>query len=181
MLKGCAEHMLGLGYHLISRHAACSLILFGADGAVLVRRGSGTLLPRGFSALRVTTNGLHCVVGVMSHGEVAAAPWIPPLADAVQMLCRALRLAPRWYRHFELMPKADGLLAASGYVVMIDPLTEQRITRHDFDDADFDSVTDLAGAMQHFAAAEHLTVQLSPDMHSIIVHRTPDDLLGGSR
>ncbi len=155
-----------------------------SDGGPLVGDGTQTLLPPGFSALRVVTDSLHCVLNVWLPSGEPAALCVPP-ADAVQLLCRALRLAPHCYRHFELLRKAGhhhehgALLEMCGCVTYIDSLTGRRISRHDLDDADFDSVADLAGAMQHFAAAEHLIVQLSPDMHSIIVHRTCDDLLDG--
>ena len=151
--------------------------LCSADGGLQVREDSGTLLPLGFPVLRVKSNRLHCVERLWAPGGKPAPPWVPP-ANAVQLLCRALRLVPRSYHRFELLPDAgdphelNGPLKVSGSVRFVHPDTGRKVARHDLDDAVFDSVTDLANATQHFAAAEHLTVQLSPDMGSIVVCRT---------
>ena len=149
-----------------------------SDGGPLVGDRRDTLLPEGFSGLRVVTNSLHCAITLwlpIASGEPAALCVAP--ADAVQLLCRALRLAPRCYRQFELRRRAGdrnergGLLAVYGCVKYIDSVTGRRVSQHDLDNADFDSLTDLASAMQQLAAADHLIVQLSQHINSIVVRR----------
>jgi len=96
----------------------------------------------------------------------------------VHLLCQALRLAPSCYRQFELLPEAGhplehgGLIEISGCVKFIDSESGDQTRRHGLHDAVFGSVTDLASAMQQYAADEHLSMQLSPDMDSIVVRNT---------
>ena len=84
----------------------------------------------------------------------------------MQLLCRVLSLAPDCYRRFELTAKRpDGPLEIDSSVLLPSGDSETRPGLR------FGTVAALAAAMSQFAEAEHLSVHLSPDERSIVVHR----------
>ena len=135
-------------------------------------QGRGTSLPAGFASLRAEVNTLQCSADVRLPG---AGPVAQTLCgeSALQLLCRALRLAPACYRRFELaaaQPAADNK--------QLRVLGDMTLTRghgsadhRSLADAAFDSVAALGAAMAESAADEGLSVQLSPDEQSIVVRR----------
>jgi len=153
-------------------HAACSdLSLATAVGSMWDWGGNGTSLPHGFAELRMDTNELMIWARERAlDGPKEGRCKFRHAVDPAQLLCRALRLAPVCYQRF--------VWAAS------DP-TEQLHIATDFDftcehsiwssnrnpAAAFDSVTQLATALQQYAAAEHITVSVSQDERSITVGR----------
>ena len=97
--------------------------------------------------------------------------------DPVQLLCSALRLAPACYRRFELAFGCDNEpLHVFGCLI----LTCWNATMSWTATATFESIAELAAAMQRSASAEGLSMQLSPDEQSIVVRRVEGELLGGA-
>ena len=149
---------------------------------MLAWEGGGTLLPLGFTTLRIQAKRLQCWARIRlpAAGRAAAERCID---DPVHLLCRALRMAPPCYRQFELVAGQDNLpprIAGGGWVYIGDDKT-----MHGEDVAQFDSMTQCAAAMRRFAAAEGLSVHVPPDERSIIVRRVAtetsgDGLSGGS-
>ena len=140
-------------------------------------KGPGTNFSLDFAALRVETNVLRISAKVL-------VPRAGPLADcvdaqracaepAVQLLCRALRLAPKNYRRFELAPDPDKPLMIGVYLKLRCGLQE---TEPDIESAVFHDIAGLAAAMQQFAAGEELSVALSPDWQTVIVRRAGTEL-----
>jgi len=136
--------------------------------------GQGTNLPAGFAAFRVETNDLHASARVMRD------PTDKRTDSAVQLLCRALRMAPGSYRRFELAA-AD---SHKPLVIDADPMmlegypagTWNVVPSHDVAPAAFQNVSGLAAAMQQYAAAEELSVGVSPDLRSVVICRAGDQL-----
>ncbi len=147
-----------------------------AGSGVVAWEGCTTSIPQGFATLCLETNGLHCKFdrGLALTGTEAQTCCT---ADAVHLLCRALRLAPKSYRHLELEadhPRAR--LTLTGDVLM--PRDDDEPDPAFHVESIYHSVAELAAAMQQFAAAEGLSVHVSPDECSIIVSRVGDQLHG---
>jgi len=87
----------------------------------------------------------------------------------VHLLCRALRMAPASYGRFELAtaPENYPLELIGGGTVWVG---DQRMP-HNFKTVTLDSAARLGAAMQHCAAAESLSVHMSPDKRRVIVVR----------
>ncbi len=140
-----------------------------AGGKMLAWGGIGTGLHPDFVALRLEINCLRLMAVEKPPPGVSAAAH-RQCTDPVHVLCRALRLAPATYRRFELA-------AAQPHA----KLQIEAFVSHHYDGcrdfrnrgrtARFDSVTQLAAAMQRFAAAEGLAVQLSADQLDVVVRR----------
>ena len=116
-------------------------------------------LPPKFAALRTETNfmWLQC----FRH----ARPDVPCTVNPVQLLCCALRRAPASYQFFELAaasPEKSLLILCS---------EEYDLTSDDCGAASFNDVPALADAMQQFAVAERLRVDLSPNQRTIVITR----------
>lgn len=136
--------------------------------------GTGTELTHGFATLRMQTNHLQCCALESVHGETYTT-------DPVQVLCRAMRLAPACYRCFkmEAMQAHSSLQVEAEVTVVFCPDDEDGNSCDDYDtegaDDDgirrlhrelvsvFDSIAELAAAMQQCTAAEGLRVSLSRD------------------
>ncbi len=138
---------------------------------MLAWEGHGTTLPAGFAALRLDTNLLRLWV---TERQPPAGPGSEALRDSTepaQLLCRALRLAPACYRGFELA--ADQLnepLKVFGHVSL--PCGDPGSYAWHAATADYHSIAELAAALQRFASAESVSVQLSPDEQSVIMRRS---------
>ncbi len=140
-----------------------------ADGRLLAWEGRGTVLPLGFAALRMRTNDLLCTAVEILPDHVGPEVERAATADAVQLLCRALRLAPLCYRRIELMAAQPHkpltitgetrLLSATGGNIYCDRAVE------------WQSIAGLAAAMRRFEAAEGVSVCMTRDEQCIIVHR----------
>ncbi len=150
-----------------------------ADGMMLDWVGPGTNLPPDFAALRVETNDL----------RVVAQVWLPDAqpdgweADrvcsesAVQLLCRALRLAPLCHRCFELaVDDPDRYLMIHIKLELICGDEIRLSSQPEIDSAQFDDAAGLGAAMQQYAAAEELRVEVTPDLrcrwlpHRVLVY-----------
>ncbi len=145
---------------------------------MLAWQGPGTNLPADFAALRVETNELQISAEVrLPHaGRDSAEADRVRAETAVQLLCRALRLAPEHYRRFELAAEDTDRPLQIGIVLslvcgVVDEEDDSDIDPADIDPAEFDDAAGLVAAMQQHAAAEGLSVTLSPDMDSVIVCR----------
>ena len=136
---------------------------------MLAWAGRGTSLPVGFAALRLETNWLHCYAEeMMPYTEAEAEAF--GSRDPVQLLCRALRLAPACYRRFELTARhPDAPLEIASAVLCIYGSDQRKSDGGKA--AKFGSVAELAVSMRQHAAAEGLTVQYLPDDRSIVVCR----------
>ncbi len=141
-----------------------------ADGDMLAWGDEGTRLPEDFAALRMEANWVRLLT--LEQLPAAGSATDGPLCTGpVQLLCRALRLAPASYRRFELSAARPD-----------DGLDIEAAVFRDWDDRDiqqhrrgtpmsFGSAAELAAAMQQHAAAERLTVHLSADQQDIVVRR----------
>ena len=146
-----------------------------AAGVLTACKGRGTKLAWGFAALRMHFETLHC----------AAEEWSPQASrpdagnrcatDPVQLLCRALRLAPECYRRFELTAaRPDAALRVEANVVLSwneNACWDEDDKVYSRGEASFDSVAQLAAAMQRCAAEEGIEVALTSDDGTIIVRR----------
>ena len=151
-------------------------LLEHAGGSVLDWGGRETNLPLGFAVLRLQANSLWCY---------ASVPFVAPSSrghhsdDAVQMLCRALRMAPACYRHIELVAadEEQRLDLVGGHHVWFE---DQAYLDSIEAEANFDSIAELAAAMRHIALAgvPELSVLLSSDERTIIVHRIESHACG---
>ena len=142
----------------------------------------GTNLPLGFTAVRMETNRLECYVHERLPYHNARSGELD-IKDPVRMLCRALRLAPVWYRSFEIAtynhasdePSVPLRINGCGHLTHLDGRwTSHRST------AEFDSIVDLAAVMLRFAAAERLDVRVSLAKQSIIICRRGNELVCGA-
>ena len=138
-----------------------------------------THLPEGFAVFRAETNHLQCSAEVMlpSNARDAERDWT---GDSVQLLCRALRLAPPCYRRVELAASCpdDTVIMIEGGVMLYREGRER--SWRTAPPAVFVDIPGLASAMQRYAAVERLIVQTSPDQHSVIVRRISNELLGSA-
>lgn len=136
-------------------------------------QGGGTQLARGFAVLRLHTNQLH-----LWAGEGAPHAYRCALDPAV-LLCRALRLAPASYRRLELA--AAQANAPLHMLATMPPMRPWEVgsgrKRHRGMASSFNSAVQLAAALQLCAAAESVSVHLSPDERTIVICRqdTADD------
>jgi len=131
--------------------------------------GHGTHLPPGFAVLRMETGQLRCQA---TEWQLRAGPGgseaVRRSTDPAQLLCRALRLAPASYSGFELMATgADKPLKLFSEVSLICGAAELGHAVV----AAYRSIAELAAALQQFASAEHVSVQLSSDEQSIVMRR----------
>ena len=135
--------------------------------------GRGTRLPLGFETLRMETNWLHCQANEQLLPHAGADDLQHPRTkDSVELLCRALQLAPACYRRFELAtPQPDEPLILESEIIL---KCGDEQEKHAGDAVGFVSVAGLAAAMRRFAAAESLRVLMSSDERSVIVHRISD-------
>ena len=89
--------------------------MYCASGKLLAWRGEGTSLPLGFAALRMETFALRCVAMEAVDSEARRRC----TKDPVQLLCRALRMAPTCYRQFELVAcQPDSALQITGNIAV---------------------------------------------------------------
>lgn len=138
---------------------------FAAGGRMQAWEGKGTRLPRGFAVLRLENNWLHCGAEERVPRAEAEAKC---LSDSVQLLCRALRLAPRCYLRFELRAEhPEQSLKLRSTLDLSCAGNKQTHTGI----AIFKSVVELAAAMQRFASVEELDVCLALDGQTIVAHR----------
>ena len=153
--------------------------LFRADGDKLASAGCGTNLPMGFTTLRVETNQLHCyATGRPQQAEPAEAQGLLD-RNPVQLLCRALRLAPACYRRFELAARhPDAPLQLSGAAVVVRTKQQPQRSRGD---VTFGSAAELGAAMRQCAAAEGLAVHVLPDERGIAICRVDDAVPADTR
>ena len=164
-----ATRHLGVAHNLLS----------DADGRMLAQQGQCTDIPDGFSVFRLETNNLICSAKVLLPPTAADAQqaW---KGDAVQLLCRALRLAPACYCRFELAPSSfmgDAMAEIEGEVQLI---SGSQRSWHIPSTAFFEDFAEFAAAMQRVAVGEGLSVQLSQNQRSIIVRRISNELPGGA-
>ena len=161
-----------LGRAELVRTCVQHLVWCIADGSMLALAARGTKVPSGFGTLHMETNYLYCNADV-------ELPRAGPEADSlcsmqpVQLLCRALRWAPAGYRRFELMLQhANQPLKVAGGVITNHLWNEWDQASHG--STDYGSLTELAAAMQPFAAAEELAVHVSSDLQSVLIRRVGD-------
>ena len=145
-----------------------------ADGRMIAWEGPGTNLPADLAAFRAVTNDLTISAKVLlPHAAPDLLEALKVCSEtAVQLLCRVLRLAPASYRRFELEAEDPGnpLVINVGLQLWCGgQKTEPSVASASFDDA-----AGLAAAMQQHAAAEGLSVDVSPDMDSVIICRAGD-------
>lgn len=158
-----------------------------AGGTVLEWGGRETTLPLGFDVLRLQSNGLQCYASEdVPFGAPADAGH--HFGDAVQLLCRALRMAPACYRRIELgaAHQEQRLEIVGGRHMYVG--AKRVYCGSPEKEANFDGIAELAAAMQHYAHTEvpKLSVLVSPDERTIVVHRinshvSGTGLLGGIR
>ena len=143
-----------------------------AAGCMLAWEGEGTELPLGFAVLRLETNALTCRA---EERLQRAEDKTKSSGDPVQLLCRALRLAPRCYHRLELAPRfPDTPLVIRNDLLLLCAGTNP-LPRRDRDrEATFANIAELAAAMRHFGAAEAIDVCLTPDEQTIVVLRDGD-------
>jgi len=148
-----------------------------ADGSVPAFEGCGTTLPLGFAAIRLETNRLSCHATEQQPQARAGPEAARRSIDPVQLLCSALQLAPACYCRFELaFGRENEPLHVFGCVI----LTCWNATMSWTATATFESIAELAAAMQRSASAESLSMHLSADKQSIIVQRVEGELPGGA-
>ncbi len=128
-------------------------------------------LPAKFAALRTETNymWLHCT-------RAAEPPWtgheLPCTGNPVQLLCRALQLAPRSYQVFMLAAASpEEPLTVSCGEDTIDSDVSDSDGEVGYVEASFEDIPALTDAMRQFAVAEQLRVDLSPDQRTIVIRR----------
>jgi len=132
---------------------------------MLAWEGEGTDLPPGFAVLRLETNALYC--GAVERLPQSRSGGNSPM-DPVQLFCRALRLAPHCYQRFELMAAYSGsALEVWSDLTLLCTDSENLHPRT----AKFESIAELAAAMQQFASVEKLDVCVSPDGQTIVAQR----------
>ncbi len=132
---------------------------------MLAWEGEGTALPLGFDVLRLETNWLYCGVDerLSRAGSEAESS-----QDPVQLLCRTLRLAPASYQRFELKEASpDRMLEVHSTINLSCADSSQSHSGT----ANFQSIAQLAAAMQRFASIEELDVCFASDVQTIVVHR----------
>ncbi len=129
--------------------------------------------PRASLRSAIQTNKLHCTaIERLPHDSVPEeATARLRTRSSLQLLCRALRLAPPCYCRLEM--------AAEQPHEMLTIDSDLRLRCLDGSDTDdrgepvgFHSGFALAAAMQQSAAAEHVTVCLPPDERSVTVLRS---------
>ena len=130
-------------------------------------QGDGTNLAWGFAAVRIETNHLECEAkeGPLLAGSGAAAR---RTAHPLQLLCRALRLAPTSYRRFEIAA------AQPDAPISVFSVTEGNSALYQLDlhQADtFECVAELAAEMRPFAVRESISVSLSEDERVVTLGR----------
>ena len=129
--------------------------------------GLGTPLPPGFAALRMETNWLRCHA-MDEQPQAGPGPEATRrIADPGQLLCRALQLAPACYRRFELAAARLGQPLEVSFELSCGGDKEAS----DGASATYASVAELTAAMQRFASAESVSVRLSSNEQTIIMHR----------
>ena len=149
-----------------------------AGGELLAWAGIGTRLPQGFTSLRLETNDLFCSAKERLPHAVPEAELENRAGNPVQLLCRALRMAPGCYSRFELAAQYRTLpLTLSGAVSV---KSEDGQGWRGDGGAQFDTVTELAAAMQQVAEMENLLVHLLPDEQTIAVSRSRNEVPGGA-
>ena len=119
-------------------------------------------LPRGFGAVRLETPKLQCdaVERPREDGRYTM--------DPVQLLCRALQMAPANYRRFELTPCAIELVHVEAEVAVLDGNDD---AIHRSSATSWYTVPELAAAMRWTLTAQGLGVRLSSDEETINVCR----------
>jgi len=136
---------------------------------LLAWEGRGTVLPLGFSALRIRTNDLLCTAVERLPDHVGPEAERAPTTQSLQLLFRALRLAPLCYRRIELMAaQPHQPLTVAGETRLLCATGDQTYCDRA---AESESIAALAAAMRRFEAAEGVSVCLTQDEQSIIVHR----------
>ena len=135
-----------------------------ADDKLMSWHG-GCALTRGFTTLRLRTNRI--------QGQVEELQWHSGIrtTEPVQLLCRMLRMAPACYRRFELTARRPDapLQIQTSVLVTSEDWSRERVFRPKT--ASFDSVAELAAALQSCAQAEGLTVRVAPDEQCVILSR----------
>jgi len=131
--------------------------------------GDGTALQWGFATLRMETNRVQwrATERLATLGQWAIGQYT---TDPAELLCRALRLAPACYRHFELTAAAPETPLELSSAVLLVWAAEPETTTHDRV-ASFDSVGELAAELRRCAQAEGLSVQLSQDERTVVLSR----------
>ena len=142
-----------------------------AAGAMLGWEGRGTRIAPGFAALRIQSWWifLRATERLLpgSQGDGGRC-----MNSPAHLLCRALRMAPPSYRRFELAAHQRPSIIVRGALS-----TGTQDTTYCACRAVFDNATDLAAAMQPFVSAEHLSVEVSADELSIVVHKVGSERL----
>jgi len=135
---------------------------------MLAWEGPGTRLPLGFTALRIEANDLWCTTKqTLPHDAGPEAEARACTTDSVQLLCRALRLAPACYRRFELavqQPHEPISIGKETRLMNGDDGPDHKPTK-------FQSIAAVAAAMRQFEAAEGVSVCLMPDERSVVIVR----------
>ena len=136
-------------------------------------KGRGNVLPQSFAALRVETNQLWIQSHERFSGPDAHTCQLHSATDPVQLLCRAVRLAPACYRRFvwTAADPAEPLHVNAAVRLSLDGMSAGR---HPSTTATFECVKHLDAAVQQCAIEEHVNVSVSPDERSIVIIR--DDL-----
>jgi len=133
-----------------------------------VWQGDGTNLAWGFAAVRIQTNQLECLANegpTLAGSKAAPRRTIHPL----QLLCRALRLAPTSYCRFEItaaQPDAPIIVVSvtEGNSALDQLYLDQAGT--------FECcVAELAAWMRSFATREGISVVLSEDERVVTLGR----------
>jgi len=166
--EGCGTRLpLGFINQTLKR---CSSSCSFAGVGMLGFEGCGTRLPLGFTELRAETNSLRCSVHVEEqppHPGSAAADHC--IKDPVHFLCRVVRLALVRYSRFELAAEQQ-----DEPLQLVSSLYLYRGCKSDLHDgyAIFDSIDELAVAMQQYAAAEGLKLRVASNKQSIRLSRS---------
>ena len=135
---------------------------------------SGASLPEDLAAFQVDANDRHISAKVLLLRAATDSLEAQRVCaeTAIQLLRRALRLAPASCCCFE--PEAENPVRP----LMINVELQLRCGRHetepDVASAALNDAAGLAAAMQQFAAAQGPSVDVSPDLESVIVCRVGD-------
>ncbi len=134
--------------------------------------GYNTTLPANFAALRIETNYVWLICSRVADPLGGIGHEVPWNGNPVQLLCRALQLAPEWYQFFELAAAVpeEALNIGCGEAPS-DSDESDSDGEDDWVQASFEDIPALAAAMRQYAVAEHLRVDVSPDERTIVITR----------
>ena len=149
-----------------------STLAGNAEGEMVAWEGDGTDITWGFAAIRVETGRMQCIAEEQPLDDQPGA-CTRQTTDPVQLLCRALRLAPACYRRLELKPDKWDMPFCIGGEMYYDWMDRDNAYDRLYANtpASFDSISELAAALQRCAAAEGLTVHCRLDELIVVLSR----------